>query len=370
MALARTYGSQNDDFGDANNPLATDGFEFVEFSAPNNQSNQQLRGLFKALGFTVTGQHRSKQVTRFSQGDINFLLNEEPNGHPARFAQHHGPCACAMAFRVEDAKHAFEGAQAKGAKAFNRSKTRNDELMIPAIYGIGGSLLYFVDQYGDSTIYDTDFIATAPSPSQLLGAGLKTIDHLTHNVYQGHMNQWAKFYEKIFNFNEIRYFNIKGQQTGLKSRAMTSPCGKIRIPINESEDSRSQINEYLAEYRGEGIQHIALSTDDIYHTVSILRENGIEFMDTPDAYYDQIEQRLPHHGEPIALLRENRILIDGDIVDNRPQLLLQIFTQTVVGPIFFEIIQRKGDEGFGEGNFRALFEAIERDQIARGFLDE
>lgn len=370
MALARPFGSQNDDFGDAHNPLGTDGFEFVEFSAPNNQSSQQLRTLFKALGFMVSGQHRNKQVTRFSQGEINFLLNEETNGHPARFAQHHGPCVCALAFRVKNAQQAFEEAKARGAKAFHRNKISKEELMIPSIYGIGGSLLFFVDQYGDSTIYDNDFIPTSQASDAYFGAGLKTIDHLTHNVYQGHMNQWANFYEKIFNFNEIRFFNIKGQQTGLKSRAMTSPCGKIRIPINESEDRRSQINEYLEEYGGEGVQHIALSTNNIYQTVSILRENGIRFMDTPDAYYDQIENRLPNHGEPVALLQEHRILIDGEMVDNRAQLLLQIFTETVIGPIFFEIIQRKGDEGFGEGNFQALFEAIERDQIARGFLDE
>jgi 4-hydroxyphenylpyruvate dioxygenase len=253
------------------------------------------------------------------------------------------------------------------------------ELNIPAIKGIGDSLVYFVDRWhgkdgatagaiGNISIYDVDFVPIAGAPDRPAGVGLHFIDHLTHNVERGRMQVWADFYERIFGFREIRYFDIKGKMTGLHSRALCSPCGKIRIPINESADDKSQIEEYLREYRGEGIQHLALACQDIHASVEALRARGIGLLDTPDRYYDLLEQRLPGHGEDLARLRKNRILLDGTTKGQRPELLLQIFTETVIGPIFFELIQRKGDEGFGEGNFQALFQAMEADQVKRGVL--
>jgi 4-hydroxyphenylpyruvate dioxygenase len=342
------------------NPMGTDGFEFVEYTAPDPEL---LRTLFERLGFPVTARHRSKNVTLHRQGDVNFVINAEPGSFGQRFAQQHGPSACAMAFRVRDAATAFRRAVELGATPV-ATAVGPMELNIPAIEGIGGSVIYLVDRYGDRTIYDVDFVpvaGTAPSRA----AGLAMIDHLTHNVRRGHMGKWAGFYERLFNFREIRYFDIEGKKTGLFSRAMTSPCGKIRIPINESQDDKSQIEEYLREYRGEGIQHIALSTDDIYATVDQLRRNGIEFQDTPDTYYEGVNARVHGHHEPLGELERRRILIDGSDQDG---ILLQIFTKNVIGPIFFEIIQRKGNEGFGEGNFRALFESIELDQERRGVL--
>ena len=342
------------------NPMGTDGFEFVEYTAPDPEL---LRSLFEHMGFPVSGRHRSKNVTLHRQGDINFIINAEPGGFGQRFAQQHGPSACAMAFRVKDAAVAFKRAVALGATPV-RTPVGPMELNIPAIEGIGGSLIYLVDRYGDHTIYDVDFVpVAAPEPSR--SAGLSVIDHLTHNVRRGNMDRWAGFYERLFNFREIRYFDIEGKKTGLFSRAMTSPCGKIRIPINESQDDKSQIEEYLREYHGEGIQHIALATDDIYATVDQLRRNGIEFQDTPDTYYEGVDARVRGHREPLDELARRRILIDGGDKDG---ILLQIFTRNVIGPIFFEIIQRKGNEGFGEGNFRALFESIELDQERRGVI--
>jgi len=342
------------------NPMGTDGFEFVEYTAPDPE---QLRTLFARMGFPVAARHRSKNVTLHRQGDVNFLINAEPGSFGQRFAQQHGPSACAMAFRVRDAAQAFRRAVELGATPV-ASPVGPMELSIPAIEGIGGSVVYLVDRYGERTIYDVDFVPVAQASSSL-PAGLTLIDHLTHNVQRGRMGHWAGFYERLFNFREIRYFDIEGRKTGLLSRAMTSPCGKIRIPINESQDDKSQIEEYLREYRGEGIQHIALATDDIYATVDQLRRNGIEFQDTPDTYYDGVEARVEGHRESLAELASRRILIDGNSKDG---ILLQIFTKNVIGPIFFEIIQRKGNEGFGEGNFRALFESIELDQERRGVI--
>ncbi len=364
MSLAHAQGSDPSSTT-PHNPLGTAGFEFVEFTADDTKT---LGPLFESLGFTAIAKHRTKNVLRYQQGDINFLINCEPRAQALQFRKEHGRSACAMAFRVEDAQKAFKLAKERGAKPYQRDKVSAMELNIPAILGIGGSLIFLVDRYGDSTIYDTDFKTI--TNHQTHSVGLRFIDHLTHNVYPGHMDQWAKFYQDIFNFREIHYFDIKGQQTGLTSRAMTSPCGKIKIPINESEDEQSQINEYLRDYHGEGIQHIALATDDIYQTIEKLRANGIKFLDVPDTYYEILDQRLPHHGEPVAMLKKNRILIDGQYAEGKPTLLLQIFTKNLIGPIFFEIIQRKGDEGFGEGNFQALFDAIERDQIKRGVLKE
>ena len=345
------------------NPMGTNGFEFVEYTAPDPKV---LDGLFRQLGFRVAARHRSKDVTLYRQGGVNFIVNAEPDGFAQAFAKLHGPSVCAIAFRVADAAYAFDRAQELGAWPVP-STAGPMELNIPAIKGIGDSLIYLVDRYGEGgSIYDVDFVAADDEPAAA-GAGLSYVDHLTHNVHRGRMDEWAGFYERLFNFKEIRFFDIEGQLTGLKSRAMTSPCGKIRIPINESSDESSQIAEYLEAYNGEGIQHIALATDDIYETVEHLRSNGVSFMDVPDTYYEQVDARVPGHGEPVDRLARNRILIDGAPTDDGG-LLLQIFTNTVIGPIFFEIIQRKGDEGFGEGNFRALFESIELDQIRRGVL--
>ncbi len=351
------------------NPLGTDGFEFVEFTAPNAEGLAQLHELFTALGFTATARHRRKNVTLYRQGDINFLINAEPYTHFEQFAQAHGPCACAMAFRVKDAVKAFEYAVNHGARAFEASCSYM-ELKLPAVYGIGGSILYFIDRYGERDIYDVDFVPLPGAPARNANSvGLEVLDHLTHNVMRGNMNKWSGFYEQIGNFREIRYFDIEGKLTGLLSRAMTSPCGKIRIPINESSDDKSQIEEFIKLYRGEGIQHIALSTPDIYKTVERLRQRGVKFLDTPDTYYEGVDARVPEHGENLDELRRLHILIDGAPVKG-DGILLQIFTETVIGPIFFEIIQRKGNEGFGEGNFRALFESIELDQIRRGVLQD
>jgi 4-hydroxyphenylpyruvate dioxygenase len=344
------------------NPAGTDGFEFVEYTAPDPE---MLRVLFERLGFPITARHRSKNVTLHRQGDINFIINAESGGFGQRFATQHGPSACAMGFRVRDAAAAFKRCVELGAKPVHGT-VGPMELNIPAIEGIGGSLIYLVDRYGDRTIYDVDFVPVISSVS-LPSAGLSCIDHLTHNVSRGNMNKWAGFYEKLFNFREIRYFDIEGKKTGLFSRAMTSPCGKIRIPINESQDDKSQIEEYLREYHGEGIQHIALGTDDIFRTVDVLRGQGVQFQDTPDTYYEGIDARVPGHREKIDEMQKRRILIDGN-PERGEGLLLQIFTQNVIGPIFFEIIQRKGNEGFGEGNFKALFESIELDQMRRGVL--
>jgi len=347
------------------NPLQTDGFEFVEYTAPTAEGIQQLHRLFEMLGFVAVAKHRSKDVTLFRQGDINFLVNGTPYTHFQQFAVAHGPSACAMGWRVRDAVKAYEHALAQNAVPFD-TRPSMMELRLPAVYGIGNSVLYFIDRYGqEQSIYDVDFRYFDGVDRHPRGVGLTEIDHLTHNVQRGNMDQWSGFYERIGNFRQIRYFDIEGKQTGLFSRAMTSPCGRIRIPINESADEKSQIEEFLQQYRGEGIQHIALATEDIYATVEALRARGVQFMDTPDSYYERVDARVPDHGEPLARLRELSILIDGAPVEG---ILLQIFTSTVIGPIFFEIIQRKGNEGFGEGNFKALFESIEEDQIRRGVL--
>jgi 4-hydroxyphenylpyruvate dioxygenase len=342
------------------NPMGTDGFEFVEYTAPDPEL---LRGLFDRMGFPVVARHRRKNVTLHRQGDVNFIINAEPGGFGQRFAQQHGPSACAMAFRVRDAALAFERAVERGATPV-QNPVGPMELSIPAIEGIGGSLIYLVDRYGGQTIYDVDFVPADPASGNR-AAGLTIIDHLTHNVQRGNMDKWAGFYQRLFEFREIRYFDIEGRKTGLLSRAMTSPCGKIRIPINESQDDKSQIEEYLREYHGEGIQHIALATQDIHATVDSLRANGIEFQDTPDTYYEGVPARVRGHRESLAELQKRGILIDGSAEEG---ILLQIFTRNVIGPIFFEIIQRKGNEGFGEGNFRALFESIELDQERRGVI--
>ncbi|MBN9287423.1 MAG: 4-hydroxyphenylpyruvate dioxygenase [Gammaproteobacteria bacterium 39-13] len=359
MAASKTQVSEHD------NPMGLDGFEFVEFASPEPE---KLALFFQSMGFTPIAKHRSKKVTLFRQGHINFIINEEPSSHATQFMQSHGPCACAMAFRVKDAKKAFERAVSLGAKPYLEGKIGKDELQIPAIYGIGGSLLYFVDRYHHDSIYDVDFIPIPGTSQHPQGEGLDVIDHLTHNVYQGQMNKWADFYKNIFNFFEIRYFDIEGKKTGLISYALSSPCGKIKIPLNESKDDKSQIEEYLKEYKGEGIQHIALTTNDIYDSIEKLNAKGLKFLSTPDTYYEMVSERVKGHQEDLARMQKDQILIDGTVTGNKENILLQIFTENVIGPIFFEIIQRKGNQGFGEGNFKALFEAIERDQMRRGVL--
>lgn len=343
------------------NPMGTDGFEFVEYC---HTDPVKMDTLFKSLGFKKTAVHKSKKVSLYQQGDINFILNEEPIAMEFAAARKMGG-ANAMAFRVKDAAEAYKMALDKGAKPYV-SKVGDGELSIPAIQGIGGSALYLVDKYGaKGSIYETDFNFTDKAPNK--GAGLTYIDHLTHNVNRGQMAVWADFYTNLFNFREIRYFDIEGKLTGLKSKAMTSPCGKIRIPINESSDDKSQIEEFLKRYNGEGIQHIALGTDDIFASVEQLQKTGIEFQETKETYYARVNERIGNHGEDLARMQKLNILIDGAPTKEQG-LLLQIFTKDAIGPIFYEIIQRKGNEGFGEGNFKALFQALEDDQVRRGVL--
>ncbi|MEQ1548759.1 MAG: 4-hydroxyphenylpyruvate dioxygenase [Chakrabartia sp.] len=350
------------------NPLGLDGFEFIEFCAPEKGL---LEPVFENMGFTRIARHRSKDVDLWRQGDINLIANYEPKSPAAYFAAEHGPSACGMGFRVRNAKGAYEAAIARGAEPVE-TRTGPMELRIPAIRGIGGAMIYLIDRYGDNlSIYDIDFDYVDGVDRNPVGAGFKIIDHLTHNVYGGRMDHWAKFYERIFNFREIRYFDIKGEYTGLTSRAMTAPDGKIRIPLNEEgKAGGGQIDEYLRAYNGEGIQHIAFSCDDLLTCLDRVKADGTPLMKAPSAtYYDMLEERLPGHGEPVDALQERGILLDGSTEDGDPRLLLQIFSQPVIGPVFFEFIQRKKDEGFGEGNFTALFKSMERDQMERGALE-
>jgi 4-hydroxyphenylpyruvate dioxygenase len=343
------------------------GFEFVEFAAPERNV---LEPVFEKLGFRQVARHRSKDVALYRQGDINFVINNEPKSPAAYFAAEHGPSACAMAFRVKDAHLAYARALELGAQPID-VPTGPMELRLPAIKGIGGAPLYLIDRFEEGrSIYDIDFEFLEGVERHPRGHGLKVIDHLTHNVYRGRMSYWAGFYEKMFNFKEIRYFDIKGEYTGLTSKAMTAPDGKIRIPLNEeASKSTGQIEEFLMQFSGEGIQHIALLTDDLIASVDSLRNAGVPLMSAPPAtYYRMLDQRLPGHGEKSAELQARGILLDGSTDQGNKRLLLQIFSQTLLGPVFFEFIQRKGDEGFGEGNFKALFESLERDQIERGVL--
>jgi len=354
------------------NPMGTDGFEFIEYAAPDPVA---MGALFERMGFKAIAKHRHKNVTLYRQGEINFIVNAEPDSFAQRFARLHGPSICAIAFRVQDAKYAYERAISLGAWGY-AGAAGPGELNIPAIKGIGDSIIYFVDrwrgkngategQIGNIGFFDVDFEPLPGATLDVPGNGLQLIDHLTHNVHKGRMNEWAEFYERLFNFREIRYFDIEGQVTGVKSKAMTSPCGKIRIPINEEgNDNKGQIQEYLDLYHGEGIQHIALLSRDLYSTVDRMRANGIKLLSTPDTYYELVDKRIPGHGEDLAAMQRQQILVDGKQGD----LLLQIFTENQLGPIFFEFIQRKGNEGFGEGNFKALFESIELDQMRRGVL--
>ena len=353
------------------NPMGLTGFEFVEFASPTPGI---LEAVFEQLGFVRVARHRSKDVSLFRQGGINFIVNNEPKSHAAYFAAEHGPSACGMAFRVKDAHQAYARALELGAQAVE-IPTGPMELRLPAIRGIGGAPLYLIDRFDDGvnsgkSIYDIDFEFIAGVDRNPPGHGLSIIDHLTHNVYRGRMSYWAGFYEKLFNFREIRYFDIKGEYTGLTSKAMTAPDGKIRIPLNEEgKAGGGQIEEFLMQFNGEGIQHIALLTDDLIATVDKLRAAGVPLMTPPpDTYYEMLEERIPGHGQDAGQLKLRGLLLDGAVADGKPRLLLQIFSETQLGPVFFEFIQRKGDDGFGEGNFKALFESIERDQVQRGVL--
>jgi 4-hydroxyphenylpyruvate dioxygenase len=349
----------------AANPAGTDGFEFVEFAHPEPDA---LRTVFARMGYALTARHRTRAIELWQQGDITYILNDEPGSHARRFAAEHGPCAPSMGWRVADAGHAFRHAVAQGATPFNGAGKTLD---LPAITGIGGSLIYLTDAYGADPrgpyAADFDFVA-APKPA---GVGFHYLDHLTHNVHKGNMDRWFDFYGRLFNFRQIRFFDIEGRFTGLHSRALTSPCGRIRIPINEDRGETGQIVEYLKRYRGEGIQHIAVGCADIYAATDAIAARGLAFMPKPPAaYYEASKARVAGHDEPLDRLARHGILIDGEgVVDGgETRILLQIFSRTVIGPIFFEFIQRKGDDGFGEGNFKALFESIEQDQIDRGVL--
>jgi 4-hydroxyphenylpyruvate dioxygenase len=349
------------------NPMGLDGFEFVEFSAPQRGV---IEPVFATLGFSRVATHRSKDVELWRQGNINFVLNYEARSPAAYYAEEHGASACGMAFRVRDAHKAYRRAIDLGAQPID-IPCGPMELKLPAIRGIGGAILYLIDRYEEGvSIYDIDFQFLPGVERRPQGHGFREIDHLTHNVYRGRMGYWANYYERLFNFREIRFFDIKGEYTGLQSRAMTAPDGKIRIPLNEERGGgNGQIEEYLMAYNGEGIQHIAFSCDDLSACWDRLAAAGLRFMTPPPAtYYEMLEERLPGHGEPVAELQRRGILLDGATSAGDPRLLLQIFSESVIGPIFFEFIQRKRDEGFGEGNFKALFESMERDQIRRGVI--
>ncbi|WP_296764499.1 4-hydroxyphenylpyruvate dioxygenase [Sediminimonas sp.] len=346
------------------NPAGTDGFEFVEFAHPDPD---ELRTLFARMGYALTGRHKTRDIELWQQGDITYIVNAEPGSMAMRFVGEHGPCAPSMGWRVADAQKAFDHAVANGAEPY----MENDRTMdVPAIKGIGGSLIYCIDQYYDTSPYNDEFDWL--QTSKPAGVGFYYLDHLTHNVYTGNMDKWFRFYEKLFNFREIRFFDIEGKHTGLFSRALTSPCGRIRIPINEDRGETGQIVAYLKKYNGEGIQHIAVGTDNIYDSTDAIAGNGIRFMPAPpDAYYELSKARVQGHEEPIERMKTHGILIDGEgVVDGgETRILLQIFSKTVIGPIFFEFIQRKGDDGFGEGNFKALFESIEQEQIDNGEIE-
>jgi len=345
----------------ADNPAGTDGFEFVEFAHPDPQV---LRDLFARMGYAHTATHKTKAVELWQQGDITYVLNAEPGSFAARFVEEHGPCAPSMAWRVVDARHAFDHAVAKGAEPYDGDDKTLDW---PAIKGIGGSLIYFTDRYWDSSPYNEEFDWVSAAHPE--GVGFYYLDHLTHNVFKGNMDVWFRFYGDLFNFREIRFFDIEGKFTGLHSRALTSPCGRIRIPINEDRGETGQIVNYLKKYNGEGIQHIAVGARNIYDAVDAIAERGVRFMPgPPEAYYRQSFERVTGHEEPVDRMKKHGILIDGEgVVDcGETRILLQIFSKTVIGPIFFEFIERKGDDGFGEGNFKALFESIEAEEAAAG----
>ena len=346
------------------NPVGLDGFEFIEFCG---KDPEKVEKAFDLMGFARVARHRTKDVILWRQGDINLLLNNEPKSPAWYFAQEHGAAACGMGFRVKDARKAYDYLLEHGAEPVDHP-IGPMELKIPAIRGIGGAIIYLIDRHQEGlSLYDIDFEYYDEVDRHPDGVGFTVIDHLTHNVYGGRMAYWADYYERLFNFREIRFFDIKGEYTGLTSKALTAPDGKIRIPLNEEGQSgNGQIDEYLRSFNGEGIQHIAFACDDIYASIDALKARGVPLMSAPsDSYYEMLAERLPGHDEPVDALRCRGILLDGTTDGEQPRLLLQIFSEPMLGPVFFEFIQRKGDEGFGEGNFTALFESIERDQIKR-----
>lgn len=347
------------------NPIGLDGFEFLEFSAPEKGV---LEAAFASMGFTEIARHRTKDAQLWRQGQINLIANYQPRSPAAYFAREHGPSACGMGFRVANAAAAYDEAIRRGAEPVE-VPTGPMELRLPALRGIGGSLIYLVDRYGeDLSIYDIDFEYVDGADRNPVGAGLTQIDHLTHNLYNGRINYWEDFYSRIFGFREFTQFDVTGEYSGLNTKVMVAPDGKIRIPLNEEggADGKGQIAEYLRAYNGEGIQHIAFASNDLCASLDRLAANGLKFAPPPpDAYYDQLGERLPGHGEDVDQLKSRSILIDGNTDGETPRLLMQIFSRLMIGPVFFEFIQRKGDEGFGEGNIEALFRSIEEDQRQR-----
>ncbi len=337
------------------NPLGLDGFAFCEFTSPEPG---KMAAQFEQLGFVAAA--RKNGMTLYRQGRIAFILN--PQGELAvEFAGEHGPSANGMGFNVANAGDAHTLALERGAV---NAETAHSALPgTLAVEGIGGSLLYLVDS---DPFADWEEVPGWRDEAAKNSVGLDLLDHLTHNVRRGQMRTWSTFYARIFGFEEQKYFDIKGKATGLLSQAMIAPDRAIRIPLNESQDDKSQIEEFIKDYNGEGIQHLALTTDSIYDTVERLRARGVMLQDTIETYYELVDKRVPGHGEDLERLKKNRILIDGDIGDEG--ILLQIFTENMFGPIFFEVIQRKGNEGFGNGNFQALYESIELDQIRRGVV--
>ena len=338
------------------NPLGLSGVEFVEFATPDVGYMDEV---FLGLGFSKLRRHQGKDITLYQQNAINFLLNDEAQGPARNFSNLHGPSISAMGWRVGDADFALSEAVKRGARAV---ADKDKDLPYAAIYGIGGSLIYLIDRYGEgSSIYATDFVQLN-RPLYVPSKGFVAIDHLTNNVHKGTMADWVRFYECVFGFTEERYFDIQGKKTGLTSYALRSPDGSFCIPINEGDESASQIEEYLRDYAGPGVQHLAFLTEDILQSLDALDGSGIEMLDIGDDYYLKVFDRFPPKSDEFeARIRRHQVLIDG----NRDGILLQIFTKNLFGPIFFEIIQRNGCLGFGEGNFQALFESIERDQERR-----
>lgn len=343
------------------NPVGIKGFEFVEFASPDPDA---LKALFKDLGFSLTKSHESRPLDYFNQGDIHFIINRDPHSFAASFSKLHGPCACATGWRVENAEKAFEIAVSRGAKPAKQSDYMRHGKKVPAIMGVGESLIYFIDDFKNPDRYQQMGFAAAKNPEVVQSKGFALMDHLTNNVFQGELKPLADFYKNVFGFEEVRYFDIRGQKTGLLSYALRSPCGSFCIPINEGTESKSQINEYLRDYKGPGIQHIALLTPNMLKTMDLMQDAKFDTLDIDADYYDDVFKRIPNVTEDHDKIRKYNLLVDGD----ESGYLIQIFSKNVIGPIFFEFIQRKNHLGFGEGNFGALFRAIERDQERRGVL--
>ncbi len=343
------------------NPCGLNGVDFIEYAGPDALYFEKL---FTKMGFSELSKITGKNIKLFRQGDINFILNCEPNTFAMNFSKSHGPCISATGFRVADAELAFASAVSRGAKAFDGNEASRGAAPFLAIYGIGDSLIYFIDEKNYKNLYQ-DIFKLSDYAIRPIGLGLQIVDHFTNNVPVGEMQKWCDFYSKVFNFREARYFDIKGKSTGLISKVMRSPCSKFSVPINEPTDTKSQIQEYLEEYKGSGIQHLALTTENIIPVLEKLKSNEVQFLNSPPhSYYKLLKDRLPMVSEDLARLEKNAILVDGD----HDGYLLQIFSKNVIGPIFYEVIQRKGHDGFGEGNFQALFDAIEADQRERGYL--